>query len=168
VETRDAPKVYIAGPLGFSESGRQYHETAVLPALRSAGFEPLDPWDIDDRLRAVLELPLGNPARATDLPAVNREIGRRNAALIQRAAGLLAFLDGPDVDSGTAAEIGYAAALARPIVGIRTDTRVSGDNEATTVNLQVEWFVVESGGTLTRDLGEAVAKLHDLLSARAH
>jgi nucleoside 2-deoxyribosyltransferase len=78
---------------------------------------------------------------------------------------VLAFLDGPDVDSGTAAEIGYAAALPRPIVGIRTDTRVSGDNEAALVNLQVEWFVVDSGGTLWCDLDDAVVALATILGA---
>jgi nucleoside 2-deoxyribosyltransferase len=73
--------------------------------------------------------------------------------------GVLAILDGHDVDSGTAAEIGYAAALARPIVGLRTDLRVTGDNEATLVNLQVEWFIVESGGVLTTALDQAIAAL---------
>jgi len=159
VEATEAPKVYVAGPLGFTESGRQYHTTVVLPTLRSAGFEPLDPWDLDDELQAVLDLPKKNPDRDAQLPTVNRAIGRRNAELIQNAAVVLAFLDGPDVDSGTAAEIGYAAALHRPVVGIRTDTRVSGDNEATVVNLQVEWFVLESGGAFACDLDDAVAAI---------
>jgi nucleoside 2-deoxyribosyltransferase len=156
-------KIYVAGPLGFTESGRQYHDSVVIPALRAAGFEPRDPWAVDDGIQGVLALPAGSRERADRLPAVNREIGRRNAELIRESAGVLAFLDGPDVDSGTAAEIGFAAALEKPIVGVRTDTRSSGDNEAAMVNLQVEWFIVESGGLLTRDLAAAIAALAAVL-----
>ena len=40
--------------------------------------------------------------------ALNAEIGGNNCEGIDRADALVAVLDGPDVDSGTAAEIGYA------------------------------------------------------------
>ncbi len=92
-------------------------------------------------------------------------IGARNAALIEAAAGVLAVLDGTDVDSGTAAEIGFAAALARPVVGVRLDLRQTGDNEAAVVNLQVEWFIRSSGGDVTRDLADAIARLARLVGA---
>ena len=61
---------------------------------------------------------------------------------------VLAVLDGTDVDSGTAAEIGYAFAKGRPILGYRGDFRLSADNEGSTVNLQVEYFITASGGTI--------------------
>jgi nucleoside 2-deoxyribosyltransferase len=153
------PKVYVAGPLGFTESGRRYHEAVVLPALVDAGFEPLDPWVLDADALAVLALERGHRDRVARLPAVNRAIGARNAKLIVAATCVLAFLDGSDVDSGTAAEIGYAAALPRPVVGVRTDLRPGGDNEAATVNLQVEWFVEASGGTLCATLDAAIRAL---------
>jgi nucleoside 2-deoxyribosyltransferase len=38
---------------------------------------------------------------------------------------VLACLDGPDADSGTCAEIGYARGLGKPVVGYRTDFRGS-------------------------------------------
>jgi nucleoside 2-deoxyribosyltransferase len=139
----------------------------VLPALRDAAFEPLDPWELDAASLAIFMLPVGHPDRAAQLPAVNQAVGRRNADLIREAAGVLAFLDGPDVDSGTAAEVGYAAALGRPIVGLRTDLRLSGDNEASIVNLQVEWFIAESGGTLCRDLDDAIYELSQRVAPRA-
>jgi nucleoside 2-deoxyribosyltransferase len=83
--------------------------------------------------------------------------------MIREAAGVLAVLDGYDVDSGTAAEIGYAAALGRPVVGLRSDLRITGDNEETLVNLQVEWFIAESGGDLATDLPGAIRTLVKLL-----
>ena len=40
---------------------------------------------------------------------------------------VVAVLDGPDVDSGTAFEVGYARALGLPVIGMRTDFRESQD-----------------------------------------
>jgi nucleoside 2-deoxyribosyltransferase len=47
---------------------------------------------------------------------------------------VLCILDGPDVDSGTCVEMGFAYALGKPIVGIRTDFRSSEEGG---VNLMV-------------------------------
>ena len=151
--------VYVAGPLGFSAPGARYHAEVVLPALRAAGFEPLDPWAVPAAIAAVLALPEGDPVRVEQLPGVNEAIGRRNAELIARADHVLAVLDGMELDSGTAAEIGYAAGLGTRVVGLRTDFRRAGDNEAALVNLQVEWFIRASGGAIERDLDAAIARL---------
>ena len=74
----------------------------------------------------------------------------------------MAVLDGTDVDSGTAAEIGYAFARGKLIVGYRGDFRLSADNEGSTVNLQVEYFIRASGGTIVEryeDLGPSLRAL---------
>ena len=49
------------------------------------------------------------------------------------------------------------------MIGLRSDLRITGDNEATLVNLQVEWFVVSSGGALVTDLDAAIATLASVL-----
>lgn len=156
--------IYLAGPAGFTEAGRIHHREVVVPAVRNAGFEVLDPWADQG--------PIGGPPSAASsaerlaaLRELNLSIGRRNAEMIRQCTGVLADLDGPDVDSGTAAEIGYAAALRRPVVGFRTDSRCSGDNAASTVNLQIEWFIAESGGVLTDSPAEAVRELRRILPA---
>ena len=160
-----APRIYVASPLGFTDAGRMYSETVLLPAVRTAGFEPLDPWDVDDDVVHVFGLERDDPERRARLADINRLVGQRNAELIRSAAGVLAILDGDDVDSGTAAEIGYAAALSRPVVGLRSDLRISGDNEATLVNLQVEWFVLDSGGSLATTLDDALTALRAAVRA---
>lgn len=86
-----------------------------------------------------------------------------NAELIRGADGMLAVLDGPDVDSGTASEIGFASALGKPIVGLRTDLRPAGDNDGVIVNLQVEYFVRVTGGPIVTGLADAVHALGRLL-----
>jgi nucleoside 2-deoxyribosyltransferase len=155
--------VYLAGPAGFTEAGRIHHRDVIVPTVLAAVFQVLDPWAVP----GPPGVPGGSPGTAEHLGALremNLGIGHRNAELIRVCAGILADLDGPDVDSGTAAEIGYAAALHRPVVGFRTDTRCSGDNAATLVNLQVEWFIAESGGTLAPGLPQAVADLRRILN----
>jgi nucleoside 2-deoxyribosyltransferase len=108
------------------------------------------------------------------LQRANAKVGLYNERAIERSDAMLAILDGSEVDSGTAAEIGFAAAfppVAIPIVGLRTDTRVSGDNVGTIVNLQVERFIRRSRGriiykhtgsdeTLDELLMRAIGELH--------
>ncbi len=156
-------RVYLASPLGFSESGRHFNAAVLVPFVRSLGYEVLDPWALTDRrkLEAVQALPYGS-ARRDAWRALNREMAAANRAAIDEAAVLIAVLDGVDVDSGTAAEIGYAFARGKLIVGYRGDFRLSADNEGSTVNLQVEYFIRESGGTIVdryEDLPKALAPL---------
>jgi nucleoside 2-deoxyribosyltransferase len=72
---------------------------------------------------------------------------------------MFVVLDGTDVDSGSAAEVGYAFAKGKPILGYRGDFRLSADNEGSTVNLQVEYFIRQSGG----DIIAQIADLEDAL-----
>ena len=60
---------------------------------------------------------------------------------------VVAILDGVDVDSGTAWEIGYAYAKGKPVIGLRTDFRALSDG---VVNLMVEMAIV----SLARDEDE--------------
>jgi nucleoside 2-deoxyribosyltransferase len=156
-------KIYVAGPLGFSEAGRAFHSDSILPALRGLGYEPLDPWTLTDQAKidAVLSLPYG-PEKRDAWKALNIEIGGNNRAAIDRCDAVFVVLDGVDVDSGSAAEVGYAFAKGKPILGYRGDFRLSADNEGSTVNLQVEYFIRQSGGDIIAqiaDLGPALAKL---------
>ncbi len=151
---------YLASPFGFSEAGRAFMAESVLPALRGAGLDVLDPWDIPRRLRAGLERAeaTGSAAeRARLFRRINRELAAGNLARIDRSDAVIAVLDGTDVDSGVAAEVGYAYARGRRIIGYRGDFRDSGDNAGAIVNLQVEYLVRDSGGAICRDLGRLVA-----------
>ncbi len=151
----------MASPLGFSAATRSFYEHEVLAALRAGGFAPIDPWNepaFEAELARALELPRGE-RRFAALAELNRRLGASNTAKIDGAAALLAILDGVDVDSGTAAEIGYAAALGKPVVGVRLDIRQAGDNEGALVNLQVEHFIRSSGGELVGSIASAIEVL---------
>ena len=144
-------RCYVASPLGFTAAGRHWAAEVLLPAL-AAVVEPVDPWALTSA---------GEVARAA---AAGRErelaleIGRRNLAAIRSAERLVALLDGQEVDSGTAVEVGYAAALGLRCDGLRTDLRQAGE-PGVAVNLQVEAVVVESGGPIAASLEELVEAL---------
>ena len=148
--------VYLAGPSGFTEPGLRWHDQVLVRAVENAGLTALDPWTPIPELKEALALPYGENKRDA-LAAANYLTGRRNTELINQASAVLAVLDGVDVDSGTASEIGYGAAQGIPVIGIRTDVRIAADNEGAKVNLQVQYFIEESGGTIVRTVEEAIA-----------
>ena len=152
-------RIYLAGPLGFSEAGRHFYNAVLIPYVRRLGHEVLDPWTLTEaaKIQAVQSMAYG-PAKREAWRTLNLEMGATNRAAIDAAEAVVAVLDGTDVDSGTAAEIGYAFARGKRIVGYRGDFRLSADNEGGIVNLQVEYFVRASGGTIVdryEDLGPA-------------
>ena len=91
--------VYLAGPDVFlPEAGSHASEQKAL--CREHGFEPRHPLD---------QTELSSPG-----------IFRTNVSLIRNADAVVANLNpfrGAEVDSGTAFEIGFAAALGKPVVG---------------------------------------------------
>lgn len=153
-------RVYLAGPLGFSEAGTQFKDAVLIKTLTKLGYEVIDPWKLTakDKIDKVLHLPYGAERRDA-WKALDAEIARNNEAGIDRADAVIAVLDGTDVDSGTAAEIGYAYGRGKPVLGYRGDFRESADNEGAIVNLQVEYFIRQRGGEIissVRDLPRAL------------
>ena len=161
-------KVYLAGPLGFSEGGRVFHEKVVVAAVRRLGHVDLDPWSATNplgiepglaaQITAATHMPYGQ-ARREAWRRLNPRIGAKNQAMIDGCDMVFAVLDGVDVDSGTAAEIGYAFAQGKPILGYRGDLRLSADNVGSMVNLQVEYFIRRSGGDIITRMSEFDAAL---------
>jgi nucleoside 2-deoxyribosyltransferase len=161
------PRVYLAGPLGFSEAGRHFHHAVLMPFIRALGYHVLDPWSLTPpgNIEAVQAMPDG-PERRAAWRTLNAEIARTNLMALDEAQAVVAILDGADVDSGTAAEIGYAFARGIPIVGYRSDVRLAGDNDGAVVNLQVEYFVRASGGGLVTSLRDVQRVLRVLAAGR--
>jgi nucleoside 2-deoxyribosyltransferase len=156
--------VYVASPLGFSDATKPFYVDVLLKAVCDAGIEAIDPWDNSEaerELTEALDTPLSDERRET-IRLINVRLGAANAANIERSDAVLAILDGVDVDSGTAAEIGFAAALGKPIVGLRLDARQTGDNEGAVVNMQVEYFIRLKGGVVL-SIEEATELLSELV-----
>lgn len=150
---------YVASPLGFSEAGRYYYFQEYLPALARV-VEPVDPWALASDVE-VAEARAAGRQREFAL-----EIGRRNAQAIRSCSLLVAFLDGQEPDAGTVSEVGYAAGLGLCCYGLRSDFRESGEPGAH-INLQVEAFIVESGGRIAPTLDELIQTLAEAPSPSA-
>ena len=147
-------KIYIASPLGFSEGGRLFLYDRIIPLFEETGLYVIDPWALTplsmiNSVAAIKEV----HERKTAWQRLNMIIAENNRKGIDQCDGLFAVLDGTDVDSGTASEIGYAAALGKPVTAYRGDFRNSGDNEGSVVNLQVEYFIHSTGGRIIRSFG---------------
>jgi nucleoside 2-deoxyribosyltransferase len=99
--------LYLAGPDVFRPDARQRGEALKAHCARF-GFEGLFPLDQD------VPADIGDPAQQAAW------IYRANVALIERADAVLANLDffrGPEPDSGTCFEVGYAVAKGKPVYG---------------------------------------------------
>lgn len=146
----EAKRIYLAGPLGFSECGRRFQEEVIVPLLRKRGFVVVTPPGFEPELFERFEL--AGALRDLDerfaaLSELNDMVGAENIRAIDSCSVILAVMDGSDVDSGTAAEIGYGFAVGKRVHGYRGDIR-AGENFATAVNVQVAWFVRASGGNI--------------------
>lgn len=146
-------RIYLAGPL-FSEAERDWLDR-LAARLRAEGLDPFVPHE---HFEALAEL-------------TPDEVYRVDGAGLRSANALLAWLDGPVVDDGTAAEIGAFAELVRSgdpsyhgIVGLVTDLRLQRRRGNTTddgMNLFVIG-AIRAAGTVCWSVDEAVAALQAL------
>jgi nucleoside 2-deoxyribosyltransferase len=148
-------RIYVAGPL-FSEAERAWLDR-LAARLRAEGWECFVPHEEFTGL--------------TELAA--SEVFAGDVAGLRAANVLFAWLDGPAVDDGTAAEIGMFAQLCasgdpsyRGIVALVTDLRAQRRRSAPGAGLNL--FVagaIESMGTICWSVDEAVAALRRLDAA---
>ncbi len=154
-------RIYLASPLGFAASTRGFMAETI--ARLAEVVTVVNPWDDTsfaadfERTHALTDI----TERRKEFHRINLGIGAKNERMIRSVDMLVAVLDGVDVDSGTAGEMGLAYGLGKPVYGIRTDFRVTGDNEAAGINLQLRYFIEQSGGsyhTTVEDLIDTLRK----------
>jgi len=155
-----AKKLYLASPFGFSEAGKYFMYDKLVPAIESQGFQVLDPWKLTDEkyIQKVLSMPEGRK-KIQALEEMNFKIGQNNEKAILESSGIVAVLDGSDLDSGVAGEIGFGAAKGRKTLGYRNDFRLTGENLGSKVNLQIAYFIESRGGVIVANLEQVREKL---------
>jgi hypothetical protein len=146
-------QVYLAGPL-FSQAERAWLD-GLAATLRAEGLDVFVPHENFD---AITEL---TPA----------EVYRVDGEGLRTSNALLAWLDGPMIDDGTAAEIGAFAELAaggdpryRGIVGLVTDLRLErrrGRAPGDGMNLFVAGAIA-SAGRICWSVEDALTALREL------
>ena len=113
-------RIFLAAPL-FSESEREFNEK-VARELRKAGLEV---WMAQEA-----------PFIKDGTDEEKRSIYEEDTTALKNSDAVVAALDGIDVEAGVAFEIGYAAALGKPIIGLKTDYRTFSRIE--NINLMLE------------------------------
>ncbi len=150
-------RIYLAGPL-FSEGERAWLDE-VAARMRGEGFDCFVPHE-----EQLSELREPKPS----------EVYRIDAEGIRSANVLLAWLDGPSIDDGTACEIGMFAELVaggdpryRGIVGLVTDLRLQrhrGIADGDGMNLFIAG-AIEACGRICWSVDEAIEVLKELAAS---
>ena len=149
-------RIYLAGAL-FSEAERDWLDV-LASRLRAEGFDPFVPHERFD-----------DPEKLTELtPAA---VYRVDTEGLRAANVLLAWLDGPSVDDGTACEIGMFAEMVhrdpgryRGIVGLATDLRLQrrrGHVPGDGINLLVAG-AIQAHGKICWSVDEAIEAMREL------
>ena len=147
-------RLYVAGPL-FSEAERAWLDD-LAARLRAEGFDCFVPHE-----------------NFPDLADVTVELVYRiDTEGLRSANALVAWLDGPVIDDGTACEIGMFAELVRSggdhyrgIVAIATDIRLERRRAGNVVGGGMNLFVggaIESCGRIVHTVDDAVSALRAL------
>ena len=148
-------KIYLASPLGFCPEHADYRKR-ITDYLKAQGHEIFDPWEqkhVDLQVENALSI-YDPKEQKTAIEKVAEFAGRVNAEGIKSSDAVLAVLDGAEVDSGTAAEIGYGAGIGKKCYGLRADLRNMGELPGLPINLQVLYFITSTGGVLFRKLSD--------------
>ncbi len=116
--------VYLAAPL-FSQAECDFNRK-LGDLIISEGFRVFLPQEDSNNIH--------------DKKNRQQIIFNKNLAALDGSDIIVAVIDGADVDSGTAWEIGYAYSKGKPVLGLKTDFRTLGIEG--TVNLMIERAVV--------------------------
>ncbi len=131
-------KVFLAAPI-FSTAERKFN-SKLAEELRKRGYEVF----------LAQELPLLSSESEED----KKKIFSMDIKGLEGSDVVVAVLDGIDVDSGVAFELGYAFARGKPIIGVKTDHRCFSPYEE--VNLMIEVPATIIRGNNVRELAEKI------------
>ena len=146
-------KIYLAGPL-FTQAERAWN--ADLAAALTAADRSLQIFL--PQAEADAFLPDSTPDFAS--------IFRRCLEGLDAADVVVAILDGPDADSGTCFECGYAYAKGKEVIAVRTDIR-AGEDEGLNVMLSRSAATVVRASALQHG-AQAVAGLAETIASAVH
>jgi len=118
-------KVFLATPL-FNEAEREFN-SEIAKKLREKGFEV---W-------LAQEAPFIQQGTHKE----KKMIYEGDILALKECDMVVTVLDGMEVDSGVAYEMGYAKALGKPIIGLKTDYRTFSKMEK--VNLMLEVLLIK-------------------------
>ena len=133
-------KIFLASPF-FNDRERDFNKKTAV-TLRKNGFEV---WLAQEA-----------PFIKNGTMEEKRKLFDIDISALKSSDVVVAILDGLEVDSGTAFEIGYASALDKPVIALKTDYRTFSKIE--NINLMLEVPLVK----LCKDIDEIIKTLKKL------
>ncbi len=135
-------KIYLSGPI-FSQAEIEW--AGRLKGIIEESFAPVAEvvWPH--------EIASGHP----------ENIFRKNMQALDQCTIVVAILDGPQVDDGTAWEAGYHYARGGQVLGIRTDFRNAGEAPQSRANAMIEF----SCTCIVNSIDQLLLKLKETLEA---
>ena len=137
--------IYLAGPL-FSAAEQDFNQ-ALAAFLRGRGHKVFVPQEEEQR------------------QASAQDIFQRDKRALDAAAVVVANMDGPDPDSGTCWECGYAYARGKPVIAFRTDFRAAEEPDKAPYNLMMAESAISSIYRPFADRGELFDAINQALQA---
>jgi nucleoside 2-deoxyribosyltransferase len=146
-------RIYFAGPL-FTQAERSWN-SVITRHLRAAGHNVDLPQEQAQQI-----------VKSKDglTPEERAALFEASVSSIKRCDVVVAIVDGPDADSGTCFEMGFAAATRKPIVAVRTDLRFGGDDPSSGLNLmlsqaaKVLWLKLEGLKATEEEVASLILK----------
>jgi len=142
-------KIYFAGPL-FTVYEREYISKCAV-SLRENGLHPFVPHE--------------NPMKPDDTRSLAQRCLDKDFNAIAESNAMLALINGPEIDDGTACEIGIFYALMQKdstkkgIVALHDDWRTGGVSEGKPLNAFVVGCI-EKVGVICNSLEEVIQQLN--------
>jgi len=148
-----AKLIYIAGPL-FSQAERDFLVRMTDELSRVTELDPITDFFLPHR-----------DAGDIGVAGTRTDIFSEDLRRLEEASIVVALLEGPDVDSGTAVEVGYAYARGKKIFGLLTDFRAYSQGQGTPAKINnMVWGACEEGRTIYNNLNELGKALKQHLS----
>ena len=142
VVTLNKKAIYIAGPL-FSIAEKQFLIKFVDEIATKLNLDPINHFFLPHR-------------DAGDLGIINgrEDIFKSDLDHLNKAEIVIAVLEGADVDSGTAVEIGYAFAKNKKIFGFLTDIRAYGNSREIQKLNNMVWGICNEGKSIFHNIDD--------------
>ena len=147
-------KIYVAGPL-FSMYERQFLEDLVNKLAEELDLDIYDDFFLPHRDAG----DVGVAGKTRD------KVFYDDLRYLESAKVVIALLDGSDVDSGTAVEIGYAYAMKKEIFGLLTDKRKWDNTCSQVIGINnMIWGTLLEGRRIYRSLDSLAQEVNKTLS----
>lgn len=142
-------KIYIASPL-FSDMEKDYIDLVIQKTCNKLKLNPF--------------IDIYSPIRDNNFNNWEAKIYNTNMENLNHCNIMIAILDGKDVDSGTAFEIGYFEAQNKTVFGLLSDKRSYDEDD--NLNLKLNTMIFGSlnyGINIFSDIDDLINRLYNYL-----